>query len=460
MHDWADFVLKDGILINYNSSTASSAAKYEHFNLMNGTSVSYTSGVTASQAGIGWNGDLYSFFTDGVRKYNGAGGFSGSLIPITYPGGTWPDGAGDAAENFRPAMDFGDAPASYDPNPLSPAAHEINPALYLGANYDREWVTKGQNVLAADDNFDDGLSYTQIFNPLFFNYLTQATVFNNTGSNATVCAWLDYDGDGVYEASEGINVTVGSSPAPQQVYLYWPLIVSPLTHGSYTYLRIRITSAADGMTTAHATGYFGTGEVEDYRIPVNNYALSVQSMDFQAKLTNARTAKLNWSMSDETEVAYYIVERSASNNSTVWEKVDVVNAKGAAGFNDYESFDHSTLPDISYYRLKIVGKDGIVKISPIRKIENKTNVFSISLAPNPASSATRLYIHSIDNDTKDALVEMISSSGVLVYKTRTKINSGTNTIELTKVNQLPSGQYVIRVTCGEKMQTKHLIIKK
>jgi hypothetical protein len=85
LHDWADFVLKDGVLVNYNSSTYSSAAKYEHFNLMTGTSVSYTSGVTASQAGIGWNGDLYSFFTDGVRKYNGAGGFSGALIPISYP---------------------------------------------------------------------------------------------------------------------------------------------------------------------------------------------------------------------------------------------------------------------------------------------------------------------------------------------------------------------------------------
>ena len=59
------------------------------------------------------------------------------------------------------------------------------------------------------------------------SYLTYANVYNNTGADATVVAWLDYDGNGVYDASDGISITIPSSPTIQSVPLYWPNTTSP-----------------------------------------------------------------------------------------------------------------------------------------------------------------------------------------------------------------------------------------
>ena len=461
LQDWGDFIIKDGVLINYNSRTSpSTVVKYEHFNMMTGASVLYnSSSITSSQAGISWNGNLYTFYSNGIRQYNGAGGFIGSLIPITLPGGTWPGGAGDGGENYRPPMDFGDAPSSYDPNALAPAAHETDPLLYLGSGFDREWSTRGQTALANSDNLDDGLPYVGTFYPSAGLYLTQTTVFNNTGSPATLCAWLDYNGDGQFQNGEGISQSIPSSASPQSVYLFWPSIVSSLPVGSHTYLRIRIAYGTSGMTTAHATGYFGSGEVEDYRVNVNSYVLSTQSNSFEASLTQAKTVKLNWKNQDETNVSYYLVERSSSANGSNWEVVDYATARRSNGLASYEGIDGKLPAGVSYYRLKMVSDNGSIKISEVRRIENKISSFSMSIAPNPASSRATLFITS-DNTDAEANIELLNAAGAVVFKQRTKLKKGTNSVEIQPVSTLPSGRYLVRVLNGNELLTKSLIIKK
>lgn len=84
------------------------------------------------------------------------------------------------------------------------------------------------------------------------------------------------------EATTAQNVPSGTNN--QLYYLWWPSLVTPLVNGQSTYMRIRITSASAGMTTSHPTGYFATGEVEDYLIPVDNYPLSVTTITFNASI--------------------------------------------------------------------------------------------------------------------------------------------------------------------------------
>ena len=92
-----------------------------------------------------------------------------------YPTGSW----GDAGEAFRPLCDFGDAPTTYDPNPWSPAVHERDTAIRIGATWDREW-NKISSVLANADGADeDGMPYVPIFSPGAANYLGTVNVYNN-----------------------------------------------------------------------------------------------------------------------------------------------------------------------------------------------------------------------------------------------------------------------------------------
>lgn len=463
LHDWADFIIKDGVLYNFNSQTGTTKVAYEHYDMMTGTSTKHMnpySGTTyASQAGMDWAGNLYDFFGsnpgNGIALYNPSLGTHGAITPITNSAGIpWVGGAGDASENFRPQVDFGDAPASYDPNPASPASHATSANLKLGSNEDKEWVTRGQN-LANDDNYDDALPYASIFNPAYGNYLIQASVYNNTGSNATVCAWLDYNGNGIFDASEGITVNVPSSASTQSIWLYWPSTPSSLSTGAYTYLRIRITSAANGMTTSNPTGYYNIGEVEDYRVPVNTYPLSVQTSDFTAKLTKANTTKLSWTSSDESDVAYYSIEKSTNN--TDWSSVQFVSPQMKGGVNSYEINDGNLSEGITYYRLKTFQKNNKVTISTIKQVDNKVNQFSILVTPNPASS--RAFVHINSNISEEATLELINSLGEVVYKQNMKINSGTNSIELPVVN-LANGTYVVNLTTTTKSLRKTFIVNK
>lgn len=460
LHDWADFVLKNGILYNFNSRPGTAMVSYEHFNMMTGSSSLFMNPgntIYAGQSGLDWAGNLYDFFSSGIVRYNETGGY-GAIIPITaVTGGPWPNGNGDASENFRPQVDFGDAPASYNPNPLSPAAHAQNTNLRLGANIDKEWITRGYTALANSDNYDDATPYTVNFVPAYGVYLNQCFVYNNTGANATVCAWLDYDGDGLFEASEGVSVTVPSSASTQSIWLYWPSITSSLPMGSFTYLRIRVTPASLGMTTSNATGYYSSGEVEDFRVPVNSYPLSVQQFNFNAKLTEAKTVKIDWNGVDEINLSNYTVERS--KNTTDWEVVSFLAPKFNGTAPQYETIDQSPMKGISYYRLKMTQKDGRIKISNTKKIDNKIDKFSFSLAPNPASDKTFVYIVSEKNSSTACVIEVVNEQGSVVHTEKFLLKEGTNAIPLT-VSGLSNGRYIIRITDGSKLNSKSLIINR
>lgn len=456
LHDWADFVIKDGILYNFNSQSGTTKVSYEHYNMMTGASSKYLNpgnSIYAGQSGLDWAGNLYDFFSSGIAKYNNLGGY-GTIIPITViTGGPWPGGNGDAAENFRPQVDFGDAPASYDPNPLSPAAHVQDANLRLGANEDKEWITRGQTALANSDSYDDALAYASTFNPNSGNYLTQATVYNNTGSNATVAAWLDYNGNGVFDPSEGITVTVSSSASAQSIYLYWPSISSSLAMGTYTYLRIRVTSASNGMTTANPTGYYNTGEVEDYRVPVNLYALSVQQNNFDAQLTNVKTVQLKWTSADESNVSNYVIEKSS--NGAGWEVINFTAPKMNSGITLYEAMDKNPAQGISYYRLKIIGRDGKVTVSNMETIQNNNSKITVFIAPNPAASRSFVYISAAT--ARKATMEIINEQGAVVYSKKLQLTAGANSIELP-VSTFANGKYIVQIQTSSNTYSQSLIV--
>lgn len=467
IHDFGDFIIKNGVLYSFNTARNGSnysMSSYHQFNMTTGLMNTYINpGILPwnGQAGMTWNGDLYYFRNtttgnSGVGYYNELGTNNAPInITVVDGSGAWPGGNGDASENFRPQVDFGDAPASYDPNPVSPAAHDRNANLRLGAGFDKEWVTRGQTALANSDNYDDGLAWVQIYNPDYGNYLGQASVYNNTGSNATLAAWLDYNGNGQFDASEGITVTVPSSASSQNVWLYWPSIPATLSKGAYTYLRVRITSASNGMTTSNATGYYNTGEVEDYRVTVDNFPLSVQLLNFNAQLKNATTAKLTWSLTDESDANYYSVEKSKNKND--WSVVELVSPKKKTGVVNYEVTDGNVSEGITYYRLKIVEKDSKVIVSTIKQIDNKANKFSILIAPNPVSTKAGVSINA--PFAGKGVLELVNSLGVVVYKENISINAGTNSMELP-VSNLANGTYIVTVTINSKSLRQSLIVNK
>lgn len=444
-HDWADFVIEDGVLVNYNSRPGTTMVSYEHYNLMTGQSTQYlnpNSGTgNAYQAGLTWAGDQYSFSSQTLRKYN-ENGTVGSPITITnVGGGAFQGGAGDASENFRPKCDFGDAPASYDPVANSPAVHERSDNLRLGASWDYEWIKTGGAGAVADGGDEDGIATVPVLDTGIFNYAVDIDVYNNSGANATVSAWLDYNANGIFDPSEGVTANVSSSASMQTVTLVWWLINTPLTLGQSTYLRVRITSAAKSMGTANPTGYYDVGEVEDYEVMVDA-VLPMQFLYFQAR-SEGTTVQLEWKTAGEYQVGNYVVESSLDGQT--WNRRGEVPAKNGHGDKIYQFTDSIPLIGSTYYRVLANRKpDGKTEqVSPVRSVIFSTGSPSlIRIWPNPVTSYTRMQFQSQGNSI--AQLRIINSRGTVIYEKSIYLYPGSNEVDLPDTQQWAPGQYILQ----------------
>ncbi len=474
IHDWSDIgVTNSGTLYDFDGARDDSM--YYHFNLMTGQRTEFLPGGTGNigpkQTAIDWQENVYNMGglpTDAASalniggyivpyNYNGTVNNAQNRLVFTNPGPTYPTGSwGDAGEAFRPTCDFGDAPATYDPNPLSPAVHEKDDNIRIGATWDREWLKTSSALANADGTDEDGLAFVPFMLPGAGSFLTQVSVFNNKGVPATLIAWLDYNGNGIFDAAEAITpIAVPSSGSNQSVYLYWPSVPNSFSIGQSTYLRIRLTTGS--MTSSNATGYYGDGETEDYRVLVDNYPLKADLLSFDAKIALNNTVELKWISTGEENFKGYEIQRSADNIN--WSTLEFINAKGngLAAENNYAYNDLRPLTGKSFYRLKLVSGDGKYKNSEIRTLTFKKGIQQIGLSPNPAADkAVMSVIVSLD---APAAILVTDISGKIVYKQSAFLRNGVNNIDLPVVKQLGSGTYFVQVTVNDERLTKKLVIK-
>lgn len=459
IHDWADFVIKDGVLYDYNS--AANYNTYSVLNMMTRTKTVYapaTSADVPKQAGQSWNGTLY-WFDSYVGVFNGTNAISAKKRIVSAPGSvSWVGTASDGAEAYRPFADFGDAPATYEgSDPWAPAVHDYNANLRLGATRDLEWVknpsANGYVNADADGSDEDGLAYVSLL-ASGSSYLTQVSVYNNTGTLATVTAWLDYNGNGIFEPSEGIVREVGSSSSMQQVSLYWPELSTPLSSGSQTYLRIRITSKENGMTVNHPTGYFPDGEVEDWPVTVDITLEAPSLLSFEARAQRNESVQVKWVCSGDKANQGFVVQRSRDGAN--WENLGMVSAVHNKPQHTYSFADARPMEGRSFYRLKLVQNLLSPQYSGVAPVLIRGKEGFSSLWPNPAISQCTLNVWS--PVATRASVQLVNIQGIVVYERSYRMVSGSNQLVLDKLQALPNAIYLVRLQMNDQCFTRQLVV--
>jgi hypothetical protein len=458
--DWADFGVVDGKLVDFNGRESYYA--FHHMDLLSNSVTRYNvaSGVIPRQTGIDWQGNMYNIGIPGstgtigtIVRYNGTTGLvSSTSVPITFNGINLTGSYGDAAEAFKPKLDFGDAPASYE-GTGDPAVHEVDSRLMLGTSVDIEWEKRGATALANMD-IDNGLAYTTILSDNG-TYLTSVTALNNTGAPATVAAWLDFNGDGIFTADEGITVTIPSSPLMQAVDLYWDNAGTQLPANTNTYLRIRITSAANGMTTSNSTGYFYDGEVEDYRVLIELSALTANLINFNAKKINNKHVKLQWTIADEKNISSYILEKSS--NGRTWNQIFNQPAANNHSKITYEFDDYNIDGATNYYRVKVIRANNSFFQSDMKKIVIQ-NITQINFSPNPASNYLNITIQS--DATSNAKILLTDMSGRIVVEKNIVVQQGNNQINMPFNKSLAPGIYNASVLMNNEMIKQKIVVAK
>ena len=451
LHDWSDFVISNGILYDFDGAAGS--PNIDHFNLMTGARTNYVPAFSPRQVAVTWNDQVYevggnsSLLYDAghVQPYNYNGTVNGALnFPLVQPPaislkGSW----GDAGEAFRPKSDFGDAPASYDPNPLAPATHESDVLLRLGATYDYEWNLTSSVGATADGADEDGIGAAPSLNyNATLTYSINVSVFNNTGAAATMIGWLDFNFNNVFDAGEGISVNVPTSAVQQSIAITWNNIFVPLTLNVRTFLRIRLTRAANLMTTANMNGWYPDGEVEDYPVLLGS-ALPKDILTISADKTEKSTVKIQWNAISESPITNFEIMRSSDNQT--WQTIASVPASTTILNNKpYNYTDIDPVKGSSYYRIKVnyATTNNTHRYTEIKSVRIDNKLSAARVQPNPVISIASLQLSS--PKAAIAKIDIVDGAGKIVMQLSQQVNEGSNNIVLYRVSSLPKGMYTVR----------------
>ncbi len=201
-----------------------------------------------------------------------------------------------------PAYDYGDLPVSYDTskdNVFIPAVHAPLSGLYMGSNApDLEFgpysVTSPDENNASGDNAnatadEDGI--VPASNPIRKGapYTLSVPVNNPSATTRYLYGWIDFNGDGKFQATELASSTVVSfsnNGSSTQTLIWTSAQTATLTSTAKVYMRLRL-SAISLLDTSDATldersigngaissassvdaATYAAGEVEDYQINV------------------------------------------------------------------------------------------------------------------------------------------------------------------------------------------------
>ncbi|MDG4594843.1 MAG: C25 family cysteine peptidase [Candidatus Contendobacter sp.] len=198
-----------------------------------------------------------------------------------------PQGAADdigAYEVGPPAGDYGDAPSggtvvggvarNYGaPSHLIPASS----VLRLGStSTDSELGLQGTVGANGDDNTGVDDETGVILTTRFGNVTARVTVESGSGSFGTLCGWVDGSNggglNGSFDPAEGQCVDPATSCGANSAFSRTcdlTFDVSTLSAGSISYARFRVST--DTLTTASGgAGTASDGEVEDYRVPIQD----------------------------------------------------------------------------------------------------------------------------------------------------------------------------------------------
>jgi hypothetical protein len=179
--------------------------------------------------------------------------------------------------------------------------------------------------------------------------------------------------------------------------------------------------------------------------------LAVQWENFSATLENAKSVTLIWSVSQETNVKGYHIERSADQIN--WNEIGYVQIKGNGQSGEQYNFNDNNPPGgVTYYRIAETDTDGSTRYSTIRTItlSNIANA-GVSVWPNPARNIVYIQTEGTDNNLK---MQIFDPFGKMI--TMNVLHAGKNEVN---ISGLPAGTYFVHTQASNGESQNQKIVK-
>ncbi len=167
---------------------------------------------------------------------------------------------------------------------------------------------------------------------------------------------------------------------------------------------------------------------------------------------------LYWRMLNNEQVAHISIERKSDRSGFTSIALVPGDERKTA---DYRYNDTSiTQAAIYFYRLKITDKNGRISYSETIAVKTGSDAsLSVQVRSNPVTN-NRMQVFINTAETTSADLQLIHSSGKLVYTAKEKLVRGSNQFVLTGNENWQPGLYILRISTGSQMVQQKLIISR
>ena len=304
-------------------------------------------------------------------------------------------------------------------------------------------------------------------------------IINQRTINVSGKIFIDVNGDG--NSGGDANYTAANHyvnlVGPDGKILYSALVDAT---GNYNFpapmntaglsIQISKTSAAleANPNAAEApTGYSNTTPVS---IPLTTVAANITNQDFGVQFVvlpvsfgefNAvnkdDNSVLSWVTYSEQDASYFEIEKSIDGFASSKNTVGKVQATGNSSVKKSYSFaEKNNNSPINYYRIKMVDKNGSFVYSNIVSVKGNKNIF-VQVRSNPFADKISLIVQATAK--YNAVINITDLSGRKVVASSARLVQGINNVEISNLNNLPKGIYILEVS-GSTENFKFKLLKK
>jgi hypothetical protein len=209
---------------------------------------------------------------------------------------------------------------------------------------------------------------------------------------------------------------------------------------SFTSFTYTVTDGGYDQMTSTATVYIYFQEVT---------TLPLHLLDFSGT-AGAKTG-LAWRVASNEEGAYFEVQRS--NDGSTYKAIATVFTTENTG-NELYRMNDAAITSQTWYRLKIMNKDGSLFYSNSIYFNTAKTAASIILLQNPVQHTLRF---SVPNATTISRIVVYNTAGMVVYAEKSSLQKGNNNISIALQANLPAGIYVLHVITPSGSNTTRFI---
>ncbi|WEK34444.1 MAG: T9SS type A sorting domain-containing protein [Candidatus Pseudobacter hemicellulosilyticus] len=178
----------------------------------------------------------------------------------------------------------------------------------------------------------------------------------------------------------------------------------------------------------------------------------VTLLDFSAQLNN-KNVLVKWRTTNEVNNSHFEVLKST--DGSLYTSIGTVLPQSGT-VNEYSFLDAGITAPVNYYRLKQVDIDGRSTLSKILSVRADLGTLVAKATPNPFSSFLNLSYQL--KRTEPLRLRLFNLAGVPLRTYTLKGAAGVNTMQLTDLDNLPKGVYILELS-GEQLQFRQQLIK-